>query len=133
MPHASRAHAPEHCTRARACAPHGIAAPPAQPDLSPAARRRLSGTAVADAGPATMRALAAGLLSLALAAPALAGSRCGDDVAGRSVPCDCGDVLVSSRTLGDADPITTRTCPATGLVIDVPAGQQATLALGGHN
>jgi len=80
-----------------------------------------------------MRALVAGLLFLSLAAPAFAGGRCGDDVGGRAVPCNCGDVLVSSRTLGDDDPITTRVCPATGLVIDVPAGQQATLALGGHN
>ena len=80
-----------------------------------------------------MRALAVGLLSVALAAPALAGSRCGDDVAGRPVPCDCGDVLVSSRTLGNEDPITSRVCPATGLVIDIPAGAAATLALGGHN
>jgi len=75
-----------------------------------------------------MRALAAGLLSLALAAPALAGGRCGDNV-----PCDCGDVLVSSRTLDDADPITSRVCPATGLVIDVPPGREATLTLGGRN
>src|SRR5207237_5428908 len=120
------------CTPARDGAPHGVAAYPARPGLSPAACRRPSGTAVAHAGPATMRALAAGLLSLALAAPALAGGRCGDDVAGRPVPCDCGDVLVSSRTLGDDDPITTRTCPATGLVIDVPAGHRATLALGGR-
>jgi len=80
-----------------------------------------------------MRALAAGLLSLALAGQTLAAGRCGDDDAGRRVPCDCGDVLVSSRTLGDDDPITTRVCPATGLVIDVPAGHQATLALGGRN
>src|SRR5579862_1592271 len=125
MPHASRAHAPEECTRARACVPHGIAASPTRSGLSPAARRRPSGTAVAHAGPATMRALVAGLLFLSLAAPAFAGGRCGDDVGGRAVPCNCGDVLVSSRTLGDDDPITTRVCPATGLVINVPAGQQA--------
>src|SRR5690348_10627410 len=122
MPHPSRAHAPEHCTRARACAPHGIAARPAPSGLSPAPHARLAGTAVAHTGPAMMRALAAGLLFLALATPALAGRRCGD-----AVPCDCGDVLVSSRTLGDDDPITRRVCPATGLVIDLPAGSRATL------
>src|SRR5690242_14867186 len=121
MSRPSRAHAPEHCTPARACAPHGVAARPASPGLSPAARHRPPGTAVAQAGPAMMRLLAAGFLCFALAVPALAGRRCGDDVDGRRVPCDCGDVLVSSRTLSDDDPITARVCPATGLVVDVPA------------
>jgi hypothetical protein len=59
--------------------------------------------------------------------------RCGDDVDGRAVPCDCGDVLVSSRTLGGDDPITSRTCPGAGLLVDLPPGRSATLALGGRN
>src|SRR5262249_34261065 len=48
------------------------------------------------------------------------------------VPCDCGDVLVGSRTLGDDDPITARVCPGSGLLVDVPAGRSATLGLGSH-
>ena len=79
-----------------------------------------------------MRVLLLCVLCVALAAPVMAG-RCGDDVDGQTIPCDCGDVLVSSRTLGDADPITTRACPGTGLAIDLPAGRSATLALGGRN
>ncbi|HJQ84000.1 MAG TPA: hypothetical protein VKA21_07995, partial [Candidatus Binatia bacterium] len=79
-----------------------------------------------------MRRLALGLLCLVLASSAHAGmGRCGD-VGGRSVPCDCGDVLVGSRTLGDDDPITGRVCPGTGLVVSLPAGTTATLALGGR-
>jgi hypothetical protein len=81
-----------------------------------------------------MRTLALLVLgTLLLVSPALAGPRrCGDDVGGRAVPCDCGDLLVSSRTLSDADPITRRVCPGTGLLVDVPANASATLALGGH-
>jgi hypothetical protein len=80
-----------------------------------------------------MRPLALALLCLALVWSTRAGAaRCGDEVDGRTVPCDCGDVLVASRTLGDADPITTRICPGSGLLVNVPAGQSATLALGGH-
>jgi len=74
------------------------------------------------------------LCVFALGSPAHAGPRrCGDDVdgRGRSVACDCGDILVGSRTLGD-DPITTRACPGTGLVVDVPSSRTATLDLGGH-
>jgi hypothetical protein len=61
--------------------------------------------------------------------------RCGDDVDGRgtAVPCDCGDLLVGSRTLGADDPITTRACPATGLLVQVaPDRPAATLSLGGR-
>jgi hypothetical protein len=69
------------------------------------------------------------LVSQALAGP----RRCGDDVQGKTVPCDCGDLLVSSRTLGPEDPITQRVCEATGLLVDVPpATPAATLALGGR-
>ena len=65
---------------------------------------------------------------------AAAGPRlCGDDVGGRAVPCDCGDVLVGSRTLGADDPITSRVCSGSGLLVAVPAGAPAArLALGGH-
>jgi len=61
-----------------------------------------------------MRALLPGLVCCALlVAPAAAAGprRCGDDVGGRAVPCDCGDVLIGSRTLGADDPITSRVCP----------------------
>jgi hypothetical protein len=61
-----------------------------------------------------------------------AGRRCGDDVDGRAVPCACGDVLVSSRTLSAADPITHAPCPHGGLLVAVPADDEpATLDLGG--
>jgi hypothetical protein len=79
-----------------------------------------------------MRRFTLGLLCLLLATPALAGRRCGDDVDGRPVPCDCGDVLVGSRTLGGDDPITSRVCPGTGLLVDVPENRSATLGLGGY-
>lgn len=65
---------------------------------------------------------------------ALAGPHaCGDDVAGRVVPCACGDTLVSSRTLDDRDPVTHETCDGTGLTVKIAARQHgATLALGGR-
>ena len=76
------------------------------------------------------------LSCLLLARSALAGSRrCGDDIDGRgtAVPCDCGDVLVSSRTLGDADPITQHACDGDGLLVLLPAGTAgAVLDLGNH-
>jgi hypothetical protein len=81
-----------------------------------------------------MRSLSLPILcTLALATIVHAGPRrCGDDVdgRGRSVPCDCGDVLVGSRTLGDDDPITTRVCPGTGLMVVVPSHRTARLVLG---
>ena len=85
-----------------------------------------------------MRALLPGLVCCALlvaAAPAAAAGprRCGDDVGGRAVPCDCGDVLIGSRTLGADDPITSRVCPGGGLLVAVSTGAPAArLALGGH-
>ena len=81
-----------------------------------------------------MRPLALGLLCGLLVAAATAGARpCGDDVGGRAVPCDCGDVLVGSRTLGADDPITSRVCSESGLLVAVPADAPAArLALGGH-
>jgi hypothetical protein len=80
-----------------------------------------------------IRSLGFVVLALLLAGTAGAGmKRCGDDVDGRPVACDCGDVLVSSRRLGADDPITTRVCEWNGLVIDVPAGASpVVLDLGG--
>jgi hypothetical protein len=73
------------------------------------------------------------LVSVLLVRPAAAGSqRCGDDVDGVAVPCACGDVLVGSRTLGDADPVTRDACPGSGLVVNVPGGGAATLDLHGY-
>jgi len=79
-----------------------------------------------------MRVLAPALLCLLLVSPALAARRCGDDVDGRTIPCDCGDVLVGSRTLGDDDPITSRVCPGDGLLVRIPRGAEGVLALSGH-
>jgi len=82
------------------------------------------------------RALVLALTLLALAPATRAGSRvCGDDVDGRGtvVPCSCGDLLVSSRTLSADDPITQETCTGPGLLVGVPTGRTApTLALGGR-
>jgi hypothetical protein len=70
-------------------------------------------------------------LALFTATPASAGRACGDRVEGRKrpVPCACGDVLVSSRTLTRKDPIVGRPCPRGGLI--VRADGAVTLALGG--
>src|SRR5437870_13306282 len=59
--------------------------------------------------------LAAGLVLAAGRASAM--HRCGDDVAGKPVACGCGDLLVSSRTLGAADAVTRKPCTANGLVM----------------
>jgi hypothetical protein len=72
--------------------------------------------------------LAVGLVLAAGRASAM--HRCGDDVDGRSVACGCGDLLVSSRTLGAADAVTTTRCPGNGLV--VVASGPITLDLGGR-
>src|SRR5882724_7182171 len=128
-----RAATPDHCNRARMGMPHGGPTRAASAGLWTSGARLGPGTAVAQWMPATMRPLAVAVLCLALTWGTPAGAaRCGDDVDGRSTPCDCGDVLVGSRTLGDADPITTRVCPGSGLLVNVPAGGSATLALGGH-
>ena len=57
---------------------------------------------------------------------------CGDDVDGhgKTVPCACGDLLVSSRTLGAADRIIKTPCPGMGLIVAAPG--PVTLAFGGH-
>jgi hypothetical protein len=77
-----------------------------------------------------MRRLTAAALGCALVAlPGLArAAECGGEVA-----CKCGDVVVASRRLTDADPVTRTTCADTALVVNVPAGQAAaTLDLGGR-
>jgi Right handed beta helix region len=78
--------------------------------------------------------LLGGLSLVLVASQVLAGPRrCGDDVKGKAVPCDCGDLLVSSRTIGPDDPITQHACDGTGLLVDVPPGRPApTLGLGGQ-
>ena len=49
------------------------------------------------------------------------------------MPCDCGDVLVSGRTLGDGDPITQHACDGDGLVVRLrPGAASAVLDLGNH-
>jgi hypothetical protein len=75
----------------------------------------------------TMRPLALGLLLGLVLTPAAAPAArlCGDDVAGRAVPCACGDTLVASRTLGPDDPITQAVCPGTGLVVHVAPDRAA--------
>lgn len=82
-----------------------------------------------------MRSLYFGaLVALLLAAPAHAG-RCGSDVNGHGkvVPCDCGDILVSSHTLSAADPVTQRVCPDTALTVDLPPAMRgAVLAFDGQ-
>src|SRR5690349_10458592 len=60
----------------------------------------------------------AALVYLAIVPAALAGPRaCGDDVDGHgtAVPCRCGDVLVSGRTLADEDAVTQAPCDGTAL------------------
>src|SRR2546427_4006227 len=56
--------------------------------------------------------------------------RCGDDVGGKPVACGCGDLLVSSRTLGAADAVTKKPCAGNGLV--VAASGPIRLDLGGR-
>jgi len=74
-------------------------------EFSPAARRwRLC-------------ALLAGAV-LFTAAPALA-MLCGDDVDGRDVPCNCGDIVVSDLVLDD-DPVRDTPCRGDGLVVRAP-------------
>src|SRR5439155_27270199 len=133
----ARAGLPDQCSSASLTAPHGIAAGSARPRPFPGRPITAPGTPVAPRA-ATMRALALlpGLVCCALRVGPAAGAgprRCGDDVDGRPVPCDCGDVLIGSRTLGADDPITSRVCPGSGLLVAVPTGAPAaTLVLGGH-
>lgn len=72
------------------------------------------------------------LASLAGASAAHA-ARCGDDVGGRVVLCDCGDVVVSAVRLTAAHPVATRTCSGDALLVDVPPSTPApTVDLGGQ-
>src|SRR5215510_507372 len=59
------------------------------------------------------------VISILLVGRAAAAHRCGDDVDGRGtgVPCACGDLLVSSRTLTPADRVTHGPCPGMGLLV----------------
>jgi len=72
------------------------------------------------------------LLLLATVRPVHAMQACGDDVDGHGteVPCACGDLLVSSRTLRAADRITHERCPGTGLT--VASASPVTLAFDGR-
>src|SRR5438094_4047287 len=72
--------------------------------------------------------MAAGLVLAAGRASAM--HRCGDDVGGKAVACRCGDLLVSSRTLGAADAVTQKPCAGNGLV--VAASGPVRLDLGGR-
>src|SRR5213593_4078207 len=124
---------PDPCTLASPRDPHGVPVRRALSGLCARAGGRRPGTAVALWSRAAMRLLAPAVLCLLLVSPALAGARrCGDDVDGQSVPCDCGDLLVGSRTLGDDDPITSRVCPGDGLVVRIPGGAAGVLDLAGH-
>lgn len=51
---------------------------------------------------------------------------CGDNVDGRDVPCNCGDIVVSNLALGD-DPVATATCPSDGLLIDARSSDKGLL------
>src|SRR5436853_1360194 len=112
------------------CRPHGAGTRPAPLQVFPAVAggpsraQRLLGCR-----PGMRLAAVVALSYLVLARVAGAGSRpCGDDV-----PCDCGDVLVSGRTLGDGDPITQHACDGDGLLVLLPAGTAgAVLDLGNH-
>ncbi|HYC00793.1 MAG TPA: right-handed parallel beta-helix repeat-containing protein [Candidatus Limnocylindrales bacterium] len=64
-------------------------------------------------------ALAAALLPMASARAA----ECGDDVAGRRVPCACGDIVVSDTALSATDPVVSERCSRDGLFVATPAGQ----------
>src|SRR5438128_12640022 len=72
--------------------------------------------------------IAVGLVLAAGRASAM--HRCGDDVDGKPVACRCGDLLVSSRTLGPADAVTRKPCARNGLV--VAASGPIRLDLGGR-
>ncbi len=61
-----------------------------------------------------------------------AARQCGDDVAGRRVPCSCGDVVVSDVRVLAGDPVATEVCPGDGLIVRPPAASRGlTVDLGG--
>src|SRR5438552_8097079 len=127
------ARTPEPCTVAIPSIPHGVPFRRAWSGVFSRARGRGPGTTVALRSGAIMRFVAPAVLCLLLASSGPASARrCGDDVDGRAVPCDCGDVLVASRTLGADDAITSRVCPGSGLLVDAPPDRAVTLTLAGH-
>src|SRR5262245_21098656 len=75
-----------------------------------------------------------GAALLAVSAPRFAAARACGDVDGKGeIPCACGDVLVGSRTLSAADPITQGPCEGDGLIVRIPPSRPgATLGLGGQ-
>src|SRR5207249_4423190 len=112
------------------CRPHGAGTRPAPLQVFPAVAGGASrAQRLLACRPAMRLAAVVALSYLVLARVAAAGSRpCGDDV-----PCDCGDVLVSGRTLGDGDPITQHGCDGDGLVVRLRPGAASTvLDLGDH-
>ena len=68
---------------------------------------------------------AAALLLTWLAAAPTQAVLCGDAVGGVDVPCDCGDVVVSSLTLDDADPVTRTVCANDGLIVRAAGARAA--------
>jgi hypothetical protein len=73
------------------------------------------------------------LTALILFTPAIVLAKpCGDDVDGKDVPCDCGDVVVSDLALGD-DPVVAAICPSDGLIVRAGAVTRGiTIDLRGH-
>src|SRR6185295_19264083 len=135
LPSAAPAPARDPCSGATHREAYGTPLPAAAPTtFSMVAGPAVSGTAVAATATAMRFLLLGGLCSLVFATSVLAGPRpCGDEVSGRAVPCSCGDVLVSSRTLGPDDPVTREPCAGSGLMVDVPSdAPAATLNLGGQ-
>jgi len=74
-------------------------------------------------------------VALALSASVVeAGGVCGDDVSGRRVACDCGDIVVSDTTLQAGDPVVSHRCPLDGLIVRASRlADSVTLSLGGHS
>ncbi len=72
------------------------------------------------------------VLSAGTIRPAAAMRACGDHVPGHrmAVPCRCGDMLVSSRTLQATEPVTRKPCRGTGLLVRAPGS--VTLAFNGR-
>jgi hypothetical protein len=57
------------------------------------------------------------LLGLVLSVPVAAAAKlCGDDVDGRDVPCECGDIVASDLVLGN-DPVANGICANDGLIV----------------
>jgi hypothetical protein len=54
--------------------------------------------------------------ALAVLPPGASAKLCGDDVAGRDVPCECGDIVASDLALDD-DPVASTRCPDNALIV----------------